>query len=68
MEIIEVHIKEIKVGDTVFHEGNIRTVGRNNLKDTGFMGYQLFSDSYNLGQKKVKKVIYPQFYQGKRVN
>lgn len=65
MLIIECHISEIKVADTVMHNGEMRTVCSNNIKDTGFMGYQIFSDSYNWGNKKVKKVIFPSFYQGK---
>lgn len=49
----EVHINSIRVGDTVFHDGHFRTVGRNNLKHCGFMGRSIWGDSYKIGYKPV---------------
>ena len=54
--INEVHINEIKPGDTIIHtDGLFHTVGRNNIK-VNFMGTTLFGDSYMLGTVLVKKV------------
>lgn len=52
----QVHISEIRVGDTILHNGEIKTVSGNNIKNCSFMGKTLFGDSYNLGHKLVVKV------------
>jgi len=48
-----VHISQIKVGDTVLHDGVIRTVCKNNINHCSFMGKSIFGDSYKLGRDKV---------------
>lgn len=49
--------ENIKTGDTILcNDGKLRTVCRNNITN-GFMGLCLFGDSYQLGCKKVKRVI-----------
>ena len=55
-EIKPTHISEIKQGDTVMIDGEMRTVGKNNIK-SGFMGITLFGDSYRLGSQPVQKVV-----------
>lgn len=55
-EIKPTHISEIKQGDTVMINGEMRTVGKNNIK-SGFMGITLFGDSYRLGSQPVQKVV-----------
>jgi hypothetical protein len=56
--IKEVHISEIKSGDTILHvDGHIRTVSSSNIK-RGFSGITLFGDPYIMGRKLVKKIIY----------
>jgi hypothetical protein len=55
-ETKQVDILDIKVGDTILHDGQMKTVGRENIK-SGFMGRTLFGDSYNLGYKKVTFVM-----------
>lgn len=57
-QIIDVHISQIKPGDTVFHNGELKTVCRNNIKHDRFVGYTLFGDSYRLGSVNVRKVIF----------
>jgi len=53
----EVHISQIKSGDTILHTDNkITTVCDNNIK-SGFCGITLFGDSYNMGTILVKKII-----------
>ncbi len=54
-DIEEVHISAIVAGDTVYHNGFIRTVSRKNLS-TGFCGDCLFGDSYRMGTILVKRV------------
>lgn len=56
--IEEVHISTINWGDTVHHDGNIRTVGKKNIKHNRFMGSSLWGDSYKLGTVLVKKIIF----------
>ena len=56
MKTKEVHISAIKAGDTVIHNGHLRTVCANNITRSEFMGLQLFGDSYHLGHKKVTLV------------
>ena len=53
----EVHISQIKSGDTVIHEGQICTVTNSDLKHSEFMGITLFGDCYALGHKPVIKVL-----------
>ncbi len=51
------HISLIKAGDTVEHEGLIKTVSGVNIKKSQGVGITLFGDSYLLGYKPVKRVI-----------
>jgi len=54
----QVHISTIQVGDTVEHDGYIRTVGKNNLKHCSLMGTSLWGDSYKIGRNKVTKISF----------
>lgn len=65
MEINKVNIKDITVGDTVIHNGGIKTVCRRAFSYDGFVGVMLWGDSYNVGQKLVERVTFPRFFQGK---
>lgn len=56
----DTHINDIKVGDTVFHAGHLRTVCPKDLKGPGFMGKTLFGDSYRLGEIPVKRWVNPE--------
>lgn len=53
----QVHISTIQSGDTIQHNGEIKTVSGNNIKRCSFMGTTLFGDSYSLGHKLVTKII-----------
>jgi hypothetical protein len=57
-DIKEVHISTIKWGDTVIHNGDMVTVGKNNIKHGGFLGSSLWGDSYKAGHTPVKKIIF----------
>lgn len=52
----KVHISSIKIGDTILHNDEIKTVCKRVLKKCDFMGVSLFGDSYNLGHKPVIKI------------
>jgi hypothetical protein len=56
--IEEVHISTIESGNTILHNGEIKTVSKINIKKSDFMKTSIFGDSYNLGYKKVKKIIF----------
>ena len=55
-EIKPTHISKIKQGDTVMIDGEMRTVGNDNIKNA-FMGITLFGDSYRFGSQPVQKVV-----------
>ena len=50
-----VHIDTIRPGDTVKIGGQLKTVGKNNLKYTSFMGRTLFGSNYMGGLEPVEK-------------
>ena len=50
------HKSEIKNGDTVIHNGELKTVGKESITNDEFMGLLLFGDSYRLGYKMVELV------------
>lgn len=51
-----VHKSEIKIGDTVIHNGELETVGKESITNDEFMGLLLFGDCYRLGYKMVELV------------
>ncbi|MBA1203636.1 hypothetical protein G7009_18095 [Pseudomonas capeferrum] len=55
-DTINTHINMIRSGDTVFHNGELRTVCNSDIKRGGFMGTSLFGDSYRLGYLPVQLV------------
>ncbi len=64
MKIEEIHIREIKVGDTIIHQGEQRTVCRRAFAYDAFVGVLLWGDSYNMGSIKVRRVTFPRWLQG----
>ena len=52
-----VHISLIRQGDTVYHNGQARTVGKNSLRCDRSWGYTLFGDPYLLGNKPVVRFL-----------
>ena len=56
-ETIEVHISDIRVGDTIIENGHLVTIGRNNIKRGQFFGLTVRGDSYNLGARPVLKAV-----------
>lgn len=57
MQTKQVNIRDVKPGDTVHHNGQMRTVCANNITHCDFMGRKLFGDSYALGTRPVTLVI-----------
>ena len=51
-----VNKREIKIGDTVVHNGELRTVCKRAFSIDEFMGLLLWGDSYRLGYKLVERV------------
>ena len=56
MKTEKVLISQIRIGDTVIHEGQEKTVCSSNITRDEFMGLKLWGDSYNLGYKLVERV------------
>lgn len=48
-----IHIDDIKPGDTVWHNDELKTVTLSNLTYNVGIGTSLFGDSYQLGYKPV---------------
>lgn len=57
-KIIDTHINDIVVGDVIDHKGKHMTVGRNDIVVSSLMGTSIFGDTYTLGRKPVKKVVF----------
>lgn len=53
----DVHISTIKVGDIVMIDGDMKTVGKKDIKNSGLLGTTIFGDSFKAGNKLVKKVV-----------
>lgn len=51
-----VNIDQVNPGDTVLHNGHLKTVCKNNINFSTFMGVSLFGDTYNLGHKPIKLI------------
>ena len=56
--IKSIHISMIRSGDTIVHDGVEKTVSGSDIKHDSFMGKTIFGDSYKLGHKLVKVVIF----------
>lgn len=56
--IKKVHISRISAGDTIEHNGELRTVGKSDIKTGIFFGTTIFGDSYKKGTDPVKKVTF----------
>jgi len=54
---VEVNINDIVPGDTIIHNGELRTVCACDIKSDSFMGTTIFGDSYAMGRKSVTKVL-----------
>ena len=52
----DTHISLIRQGDTVLHDGKVKTVSGTDRK-RGFMGVTIFGDSYRMGTIPVKLVV-----------
>lgn len=62
---IEISINDINVGDTVIHNGNLKTVSNQSITTSLFYGRALWGDNYRLQTKLIKKVLFPKFHMGK---
>ena len=53
---MKVKLSDLCVGDIVIHNGIEKTITKNNLKHSKFMGTTFEGDSYNLGTKLIEKI------------
>jgi hypothetical protein len=58
-KVVLTHINNIEVGDTVEIDGELKTVGKDDIKSDSFLGRTLFGDCFSLGYEPVRKVIFP---------
>tara|TARA_B100000929_G_scaffold197599_1_gene156804 strand:+ start:11308 stop:11568 length:261 start_codon:yes stop_codon:yes gene_type:complete len=56
-EVRKIHVSLVRGGDTVFHDGKVKTVCFNDVGYDSFMGHKLFGDSYVLGRKPVQRIV-----------
>lgn len=56
MIVEKVHISQISPGDTVIHNGQIKTVCKNNIIYCSFMGTSLWGDCYHSRYKLVERI------------
>ena len=56
--ISEVHITDIRVGDTVLYRGELKTVCQNNIRKDDILGVMLWGDSFRAGIIPVQKVTF----------
>ena len=50
------HKDNIRVGDTILLDGELKTVCRNNIRKGGFCGTTIRGESFKLGLEPVKRV------------
>lgn len=66
MKTTLVHIDDIKPGDTIEHNGILKTVTSTNIKRSEFMGRAIFGDNYQCGYKLVKLITFKQWDLGQK--
>lgn len=54
-DVEEVHVSQIKWGDTVIWDGKLVTVGKKDVSYCSFMGHSLFGDNHRCGTVPVKR-------------
>ena len=56
-EIVKTHVCDILPGDTILFHGELKTVGKSNIKRDAFMGTTIFGDCYMGGRKPVERAV-----------
>jgi ribosomal protein L19 len=54
----KVHISTIRAGDTVMIDGQLKTVGKKDIRRNNFTGVTLWGDSHKLGRDPITRVIF----------
>lgn len=57
----KIHISEARQGDTILHNGELKTLTNSYIKRCPFMGVSIWGDSYQCGNKPVIRVSNLQF-------
>ena len=60
-KIIKVHISQIKAGDTIYLNGEQKTVCKSNIKKSDFMPMSIFGDTFKSGTVLIEKVLFPRW-------
>lgn len=50
---VKKHISEVRAGDTVLHNGEVKTLPKEFIKNDPFMGRSIWGDSYRMGNAPV---------------
>jgi len=58
---VQIHINQLRPGDTIIHNGKEMTVSKNNIKECSFMGRSVFGDCYHSGHKPVIRKLMPKW-------
>lgn len=53
-----IQLDQVRIGDTVLHDGKLKTISRSNIKHDPFMGIIIFGDSYHIKRKVIKCKIF----------
>lgn len=53
-----VSLRDVRAGDCIKDGSHWRTVSKNDIQND-WSGLRVFGDSYNLGQKKVTRALFP---------
>jgi hypothetical protein len=64
--LIPTYINNIKPGDTIYLDDELKTVSKCNIRYDSFMGHTLFGDSFILGTKPVLLVEFTQANKAKK--
>lgn len=67
-KIEKVHISEIKHKDTILIDGEMITVGKNDIKNDPFYGMSIHGEYFRHTQKMVDRVLFRKWYQGEIVD
>ena len=62
-----VDMSDIKIGDTIIVNNMKRTVNKKDIGKDDLLGITIFGDSYKNGKVKIKRILYPDYKNGKLV-
>ena len=51
-------LNQIRAGDTVLHDGKLKTISLSSIKNDPFIGTSIFGDSYHIKRNMIKCKIF----------